>query len=71
MKRVIALLLCAVFSFTLLFVCSCDYQDKVDSARSNLMETAKDLLDPFLNQSKPTENSTVDTQPGEGTSDVK
>ena len=63
MKRVVALLLCAVFSFTLLFLCSCDYQDQVDSARSDLMETAKDLLDPFLNQSKPTEGSgTVDTQ---------
>ena len=63
MKRFMALILCAVFSFSLLFLYSCDYQDQVDSARSDLMETAKDLLDPFLNQSKPTEDSgTVDTQ---------
>ena len=56
MKRIVALVLCAVFSFSLLFLYSCDYQDQVDSARSDLMETAKDLLDPFLNQT----NSEID-----------
>ena len=44
---------------------SCDYQDTVDSARSELMEAAKDLLDPFLNRSEsqveeePTDQSDV------------
>ena len=50
MKKIIALLLCIVSLCLCLFMASCDYQADVDSVRSEMMEGAKDLLDPFLNQ---------------------
>lgn len=66
MKKIVALLLaCSLLLALALSFASCDYQDTVDSARSELMEAAKDLLDPFLNRSEsqveeePTDQSDV------------
>ena len=52
MKRAAALILMAFVLCLSLLLASCDYQESVDSARQNLMDSAKDLLDPFLNQTK-------------------
>ena len=52
MKRILALLTATFMLCMGVFLVSCNYQDTVDSARNNLMETSKDLLDPFLNQTK-------------------
>ena len=57
MKRIFALIISVFMLCAAVFLVSCDYQDTVDSARENLMDTTKDLLDPFLNQAK---SSTVD-----------
>lgn len=57
MKRIFALIIAVFMLCAAVFLVSCDYQDTVDSARENLMDTTKDLLDPFLNQAK---SSTVD-----------
>ena len=51
MRKFVAIILCIltvclVFAFT-----GCDYQESIDSVRSDLMDGAKDMLDPFLNQS--------------------
>lgn len=73
MKKLLALVFCVIFSFTLISLASCDYQEAVDSARSNLMETAKDLLDPLLNQSgsSSASSSSAGSQPSTDTSDIK
>ena len=63
MKRIIALLLLCALLFTLAMAfASCDFQDDVDSLRSELMEGAKELLDPFLNraESGTTDSSVLD-----------
>ena len=53
MKKILALLLiCSLLLVSALAFTSCDYQETVDSARSELMDAAKDLLDPFLNRSE-------------------
>lgn len=57
MKRIFALLFSISLLFSVFAFTACDIQETVDSARSNLMESAKDLLDPFLNQN-PSESST-------------
>lgn len=61
MKKVLVVLLCIltvclVFAFT-----GCDYQESIDSARSDLMDSAKDMLDPFLNKKDDTSSSTNST----------
>lgn len=67
MKRILALLTAALILCMGVFLVSCNYQDTVDSARSNLMETTKDLLDPFLNQTKSsTENDEADSDVSSG-----
>lgn len=53
MKRIFALIIVAFTLCLTLFLASCDYQESVDSARADLMDSAKELLDPFLNQTKP------------------
>ena len=60
MKKTIAFLLICSLLFTLAIAfTSCDYQAEVDSVRTELMEGAKDLLDPFLNRAEShTESST-------------
>ena len=50
MKKIIALVLCTISICALL--CSCNYQDAVDSVRTELMNTSKDLLDPFFKESQ-------------------
>ena len=50
MKRAFALIISAFILCFTLFLASCDYQESIDSARADLMDSAKDLLDPFLNQ---------------------
>lgn len=53
MKKIIALfLLCSLLFALAIAFTSCDFQDDVDSLRSDLMEGAKDLLDPFLNRAE-------------------
>ena len=65
MKKIFALLLACSLLLTLtLLSTSCDYQAEVDSARTELMNTAKDLLDPFLNRSEShTTESSVESEP--------
>ena len=60
MKKLISLLLLVSIVVLSLLLVSCEYQDTVDSARSNLMDTAKDLLDPFLNQAGSSTNQDDD-----------
>ena len=65
MKKIFALLLvCSLLLTLALLSTSCDYQAEVDSARTELMNTAKDLLDPFLNRSEShTTESSVESEP--------
>ena len=65
MKKIFALLLACSLLLTLaLLSTSCDFQGEVDSVRTELMDTAKDLLDPFLNRSEShTTESSVESEP--------
>ena len=58
MKRFFAIILCVLSLCAVLTLASCDYQESIDSVRADMMDTAKDLLDPFLNEA---EESTVDS----------
>ncbi len=63
MKRIFVLITALLTLCFTLFLTSCDYQESVDSARADLMESAKELLDPFLNQTKSSQvssNATAD-----------
>lgn len=57
MKKFFALILVAFALCFTLFLASCDYKETVDSAREDLMDAAKDWLDPFLNQQAASSNS--------------
>lgn len=67
MKKIIALVLCTISICALL--CSCNYQDAVDSVRTELMNTSKDLLDPFFKESQeiPAEGEEADGETDEST----
>ena len=72
MKKIVALLLLSsLLLFTAMAFTSCDFQAEVDSARTELMNTAKSLLDPFLNRSESeiTESSTAESVQGDLTDD--
>ena len=64
MKKIIALVLCTISICALL--CSCNYQDAVDSVRTELMNTSKDLLDPFFKEST---ESTANSEEAGGETD--
>ena len=63
MKRLIALIISALLLGSVFALTSCD-QESVDNARSELLDTSKDLLDPFFNrqESSSTDSERVDTE---------
>lgn len=62
MKRLIALIISALLLVSVFALTSCD-QEAVDNARSDLLDTSKDLLDPFFNrQESSTDSERVDTE---------
>ena len=60
MKKFFALLILASMLCLSIILASCDVQETVDSARSNLMETSKELFDPFLNQTVLSDDEKID-----------
>lgn len=64
MKKLVALLICLILICTVFAFTSCEYQDSVDSVRSDLMDSAKEMLDPFLNQSNGSSSATNSSADG-------